>query len=167
MNEKTSSVDFKLIGRKFQSGETLNDAEKSAVFSVALEYANGLIEAKLESTGRLLGSEKDAMFLYKSLAKEVKDYVSGAILGRIVDLHDKAESAGLTDHDSQTKFAELGKKLHEKFSIDKETVTDAKLNAFIDELAKVYLDSHFTPAVGANINTVRIVLPVIVANNRL
>src|SRR3972149_5427465 len=157
--------DFSAIGRKFQTDEALTPEEKSAVFSVALAYADELIKARITSIAGRVGSEKDAISPYPAKSKKVKDYAEGIVLRRIVDLRDRAFKSGETEADSVHKFIGLRNTLSNKLSLDPADVSDEEFSVFIKELADSYLESHYNSEVQSELGFIRGMLPVVVANN--
>lgn len=152
-----NSVDFKSIGQKFQSGESLNDAEKDAVMSIGLEYTRGLIESK-----------KGFLLSYDQGSQIVKDYYAGMVLGRMIRLYKEANKTpkkGTEEPESITRFKELKSLVSDKLVIEAKKDTDEKICTFFKESTNSYLDIKFNDEVGIAMKTLREAIVRIVADN--
>lgn len=128
-----------------QPGKELTDIQKDKAFFLALNFAGQLIEKKLDSS-TLVFADRDVIVKYPSQPKEVQEYLKGAVLGRLADLHTKAIGAQLTDADSIVAFEDLRTVLCKELSLREDQIPDDVLNALIKERSDAYLDSLFNDA---------------------
>lgn len=165
MSPEQHRPNFKSIGEKLQSGEVLEDVEKTKVFSVALKYAEELVGARLDATDKLLIADKNVLVEALSWPKDAKDYLSAAVLGRIVNFHNSAIKGNITGADASVKFGELREALCKKLSICVEVLPDEKLTSFLEELTGAYLDKAVDSGVSKYTPSVRKAASLIVADN--
>lgn len=151
---KDHSEDFTSIGIKIQSGENLNDVEKSSIFSIGLNF-----------TQRLVDSKKNVIYGYDTQPQAVKDYFVGAILGRIISLHRSALKEGLKASESITIFKDLKDVFCDKLSIEAQILPDEKLNTIFEEGVDIYLDEKINDEVKNGFSFIRKTLTTFVAEN--
>jgi hypothetical protein len=163
--EKSTSKDYKAIGRKLQSGEDLNDGEVDAVFSVVFNYTDELIGTKLDATDSLIKAEQDTLLEYYSKSQSVKNYLSGVVLGRIVRFYDEDKMNGKTESKTITRFNELKNRVCSELSICDDVVADTALESFIKKLTTSFLDRHYNDEIEGSMTFIRKASALIISNN--
>jgi hypothetical protein len=122
-------VDYKAIVRKMSSGEALNDAEKGAVFGVALKYAHSLVEAK---AGVLFGLSQKS--------QEIKNYLDLVTLSRLVNLYERATRYNETVSEVVTMFGQLKNSICKDIAPEINSSLDEPLKNFLNEELDIRLD---------------------------
>ncbi len=152
--EIIAQPDYKSIGKKLLSGEVLNNAETSVIFSIGLKFADNLVQEKI---GSIIGFEgKD---------DAVKDYVKYAVLGRALRLHDEVLKSSVLQSDAEDKFGEMKGKICKSLSIDSSLVSDNALVTMLNESLDTYLDKHFIPKIEDEMGFIRRVASQVIAEN--
>lgn len=129
---RSEQIDYKAIGEKLlQRPDQMTDAEKGVVFSMGLGFAKGLVESKVSG-----------LTAYDQISNDMKGYVVGATLGRIITLHQKALQRGLINAESFIVFTDLKNDVCGKLGVGCENMTDESFNTFFNDMNGQYLDAQ-------------------------
>ena len=125
-------VDYKAIGRKLlDMPDQMTHSEKGVVFYLGLKYAETLVQNKASE-----------LPLYDQQSSDMKEYINGATLGRIITLHEKALRQGSINAESVVVFDELKRGVCDALSVNVEDMQDDVFNTFFKEMNDLYLDAE-------------------------
>lgn len=128
----SAQVDYKAIGQKMLHDRSqMTNFEKDVVFSMGFEYAKALVESKVSG-----------LVAYDQLSPDMKKYLVGATLGRIITLHRIALQNDMLDAESISVFNDLKGGICSKLHSDCEKMPDESFNAFFNEMNGLYLDEQ-------------------------